>query len=51
MDHGGLTMPRAQKTTAKKQSLVYQFKIVLLEVKPLIWRRIPVPISKPNTRI
>jgi hypothetical protein len=43
MDHGGLTMPRAQKTTAKKPSLVYQFKIVLLDVKPLIWRRIQVP--------
>jgi len=35
-------MPRAQKTTAKKQSVIYQFKIVLLDVEPLIWRRIQV---------
>jgi len=36
-------MPRAPKTTAKKQSLVYQFKIRLLDIRPPIWRRIQVP--------
>jgi len=31
------------KSMAKKFNNVYQFKIVLQEIKPLIWRRIQVP--------
>ena len=36
-------MPRASKPAAEKQSVIYQFKITLLDVKPPIWRRIQVP--------
>lgn len=36
-------MRRASKSGATRPSQVYQFKITLLGVKPLIWRRIQVP--------
>lgn len=36
-------MPRAPKAVTGKQSLVYQFKIALLDIRPPIWRRIQVP--------
>jgi Plasmid pRiA4b ORF-3-like protein len=36
-------MPRALKAAAGKQSLVHQFKITLLDIRPPIWRRIQVP--------
>jgi hypothetical protein len=43
MDHGGLVMPRAPKAATGKKSLVYQFKIALLDIRPPIWRQIQVP--------
>ena len=36
-------MARLPKSAAEKPSLVYQFKITLLDIEPPIWRRIQVP--------
>ncbi|MBX7165944.1 MAG: plasmid pRiA4b ORF-3 family protein [Pirellulales bacterium] len=36
-------MPRASKPEANKSALVFHFKLTLLEVQPLIWRRVQVP--------
>ena len=35
--------PKTRKTAPKQGPLLYQFKITLLDIHPLIWRRIQVP--------
>jgi hypothetical protein len=45
-DHAGLLgdeTPLARRTAPKAGSLLYQFKVTLLDIKPAIWRRIRVP--------
>jgi len=39
----GEEVPKTHKTAPKKGELLYQFKITLLDIKPVIWRRIQVP--------
>lgn len=41
--------PRAGGTWAPAPSVLYQFKITLLDTKPKIWRRIQIPDCKLNT--
>jgi hypothetical protein len=36
-------IPKTRKTAPKQGPLLYQFKITLMDIQPLIWRRIQVP--------
>ncbi len=45
-EHAGVfegVVPMTRKTAPKTGDLIYQFKVMLLDIKPAIWRRVQVP--------